>query len=61
MWMSSFQWSESCEILFFCIMGQQKFLVCNSQVTRGMNPPLVEKFAHLSPDTICILTLFSAW
>lgn len=54
--MTYFEWSESCEILFF----YQKFFACNFQVT-GRNPPLVEEFAHHSLDTICILTLYSAW
>lgn len=54
------EWSESCEILFFCIMGHQKFLACHFQVT-GRNPPLVEGFAHHSLDTICTLTLYSTW
>lgn len=30
-----FQCSETCEILFFCIMGHQKFIVCNSEVTEA--------------------------
>lgn len=58
--MTSFELSESREILFFCIIGHQKFLACNFQVT-GRNPSLVEGFVHHSLVTICTLTSYSAW
>lgn len=53
--MTSFEWSESCAVLIFCIMGHQKFLARNFLIT-GRSPPLAEGFAHHSLDTICILT-----